>query len=153
MGVFSKNEAFVPDVKRNSYDLSYQNNLTLRPGLIYPFMVQPVLPGDSVRVNAALGIRMMPMKFPIQTKIRADVHFFYVRNRNIWKDWSNFIGGVETSSLHLPYLSTRRRNQNLVTKSLGDYLGLPTTVVGNSNRSVSYPSRKCMAVPPSDKVS
>lgn len=129
MGIFNKSNQ--PEVKigRNTFDGSFASSGTYRFGGLYPILCKEVLPGDTFHIDTAFGLRFMPLAFPIQTKIRADIHYFYVRNRNLWKDWPNFIGMTGSPST-LPYLSSTRLKEQLKTGSLGDYLGLPTTVIG-----------------------
>ncbi|WP_354667230.1 major capsid protein [uncultured Duncaniella sp.] len=83
---FGKDGGPVNSVPRNTFDLSFQNNLTLPFGALVPCFCKETLPGDSFRIDTTFGLRFMPTAFPLQTRIRADVHFFYVRNRNLWKD-------------------------------------------------------------------
>lgn len=124
--VFGKDASRPNNVKRNVFDMSHQNNLTMRFGELYPCLVEPVIPGDSFQCDVAFGIRALPTAFPVQTKIRVDTHFFYVRNRNLWKDWQNFIGMTgNTDAYKLPTVKGKH-----ATGSLADYLGVPTTVVG-----------------------
>ena len=75
----------VPQPNRNSFDLSFDNNLTTTFGKLVPVFVKEVIPGDSFEIDTQFGLRMMPTVFPVQSKVRADIHFFYVRNRNLWK--------------------------------------------------------------------
>lgn len=130
MGVFSKENSPEVNVKRNSFDLSFQNNLTMNFGKLYPAMCKEVLPGDTFEIETAFGLRFMPMPFPIQTKVRADAHFFYVRSRNLWKDFQDFYGNND-SSLSMPYIS-KQNVSKFKTGSLADYLGVPTTIVGEN---------------------
>lgn len=129
---FRKFQGYVDKPKRNVFDLSFQNNLTLGFGDLVPVFCKEVVPGDSFRIKPTFGFRMMPMVFPIQTKISANLHFFYVRNRNLWKDWPDFIGKTK-SGLTPPYLAPAPENVNKLYKtgSLGDYLGIPTTHIGS----------------------
>lgn len=127
MGVFSKLNAPSSNVKRNSFDLSFQNNLTMNFGTLYPCMCKEVLPGDTFDIDLAFGLRFMPMPFPIQTKIRCDVHAFYVRDRNIFSGFPDFIGNNNTSEV-MPTIGLAQKAQ-LKTGLLGDYLGIPTTLV------------------------
>lgn len=134
--VFGKNSVPDPSVKRNTFDLSFSNSLTMHMGTLYPVFCKEVLPGDTFKIDAAFGLRFMPLAFPIQTKMRANMQFFYVRNRNLWKDWVKFITKTGNPS-QFPFINASRVSQ---TSSLGDYLGLPTTVVANSvsaNYSIS----------------
>lgn len=124
-GPFGKQTAPSNRPKRNTFDLSHQNNLTMEFGKLYPFLCEPVIPGDSVRLDTAFGIRAMPTAFPLQTKIRADVHYFYVRNRNLWKDWPDFIGQTR-DDLVLPYVTNEFNPFS--NGSLCDYLNIPTSL-------------------------
>lgn len=124
--VFGKNTTPPNQPKRNTFDLSRQVNTTLDYGQLIPIVVDPVIPGDSFQYDLAFGLRAMPTAFPIQTKVRVDTHFFYVRNRNLWKDWVNFIGKTGADDYVFPY--TMSKFNQLRTCELADYLGMPTTL-------------------------
>ena len=127
--VFGKNNA--PDIKRNRnlFDLSFTNNLTTDFGKLVPFCVKEVLPGDSAEIDLSVAFRMMPMVFPVQTKMRCDMHMFYVRSRNLWKDFPDFFGNLK-DGLVMPYL-TNLNDSNAGVGQLHDYLGLPNVVHGS----------------------
>lgn len=123
MNEFSKESKARNNVYRSTHDLSFQNNLTLKFGAITPVFCREVLPGDSFRIKPTFGIRALPLVFPCQTRMRAYLHFFYVRNRTLWKDWTDFITGTK-SNLVSPYLSAKTPVQYR-SSSLADYLGVP----------------------------
>lgn len=136
MGVFSKNNQPETDVKRNAFDGSFQNNLTMKMGYLYPCFCKEVISGDTFRIKPAFGLRFMPTAFPLQTKIKAHLDLFYVRNRNLWKYWSNYFTQVGPHD-GFPVLSPSEAVEQLRTGSLGDYLGLPSTLVGSGTPVVS----------------
>ncbi len=124
----------VEDVKRNSFDLSFSNNLTLPIGKLVPVMCKEVIAGDSFEIDANFGLRFMPTVFPVQNRIRADLHFFYVRNRNLWKNWMDFFGNTwsKQTPLVAPYIGPKDSNSNFFAEgSLADYLGVPTSSVSS----------------------
>lgn len=133
---FKPSNSAVNKPKRNSFDLSFSNHLTFSIGQLIPAMCKEVLPGDTFKIDSALGLRFMPLAFPVQTKMRAHVHFFYQRTRNVWEDFEDFIYGNDKllnsrKKLTHPYIMFNgdddSLNENLLqTCSLGDYLGLPT---------------------------
>lgn len=134
---FGKNGGPANSVGRNASDLSFQNNLTMNFGALIPCGLWEAIPGTSAKIDTTLGLRFMPTAFPLQTRMRADVHFFYVRNRALYDDWMDHFtmksygtGGKKTNP---PYISPKnaRSKDMFATGSLGDYLGLPTTLVGN----------------------
>ncbi len=129
-----KQQPPVEDVKRNSFDLSFSNNLTLPIGKLVPVMCKEVISGDSFEIDANFGLRFMPTVFPVQNRIRADLHFFYVRNRNLWKNWMDFFGNTwsKQTPLVAPYIAAKDSNSNFFAEgSLADYLGVPTSSVSS----------------------
>lgn len=120
--IFNKTNNLFENPNRNTFDLSFQNNLTLNMGELVPVICKECLPGDTWRVDPTISLRMMPLLFPVQTRLRAHLHLFYVTNRSLWKDWMDFIGKTK-ESVEMPYIYN-----DFKTGSLGDYLGLPTTV-------------------------
>ena len=136
--IFTTMKDYVEKPNRNTFDLSFQNNLTMEFGKLYPVFCKEVVPGDSMRIKPTFGLRFMPLVFPVQTRMQANLHFFYVRNRNLWKDWPDFIGRTK-QNLVVPFLSKRVAEKVCKTRGLGDYFGLPTTIVGD------YGSKKAFA--------
>lgn len=123
--------------KRNAFDLSFANNMTMEFGKLYPVFCKECLPGDTFRINPTFGFKFMPMVFPVQSRMRADLKFFYVRNRNLWKNWKKFIGQTDRlggDSVVPPTLKIIDK-ERLATRSLLDYLGVPTTIVKQSSSS------------------
>lgn len=134
---FSPNKSFVNTPNRNAFDLSHSNNLTFNFGQLIPCLCLETLPGDSFDIDAATALRFMPLAFPIQTKCKAYVHFFYQRLKNLWKDAPDFLYGNDVlfnDKLESPFIDFKiPENLDLLrTGSLGDYLGLPT-VQNNSS--------------------
>lgn len=139
--IFSKKDQYIDRVNRSTFDLSFVNNFTTNFGVITPVCLLPVGFGDSVQINAKFNLQLMPTVFPIQTQMYARLHFVYVRTRTIWKDWQKFFGGDET--VVPPYISFNSQTKldaMAQTSTLGDYLGLPTTIVGKYGRYSSYPA-------------
>lgn len=123
--IFSEKDKFSPHLKRNAFDLSFQNNLTLPFGKIVPIFCKETLPGDSWDIDCALGLNFMPMVYPVQSKIYVNVHFYYVRNRALWSDWKDFIFRTK-DGLVPPYISQSDDSPFWGTGSLSDYFGIPT---------------------------
>lgn len=137
--IFSKKDQYIDRVNRSTFDLSFVNNFTTNFGVITPVCLLPVGFGDSFQINAKFNLQLMPTVFPIQTQMYARLHFVYVRTRTIWEDWQKFFGGDE--SIVPPYINfnTQSRLDAMAqTSTLGDYLNLPTTVVGKYGQYSPY---------------
>lgn len=111
----------------NSFDWSHVNNLTTDFGRITPVFCELVPAKGSLRINPEFGLELMPMVFPVQTRMFARLNFFKVTLRSMWEDYSDFISNFR-DDLEEPYIlpDSSRFNKMCKTGSLGDYLGLPT---------------------------
>ena len=127
--IFRKLQDVTGKPNRNTFDGSFVNNLTTKFGQITPCCVIPVLPGDTHKIDLTFGFNLMPTTFPVQTRIRADVHFFYVRNRALWKGWQDWITKTENrdGDNTPPYILLNEENRDMFdTGKIGDYLGVPS---------------------------
>lgn len=138
--IFEKNQGPDTDLKRNTFDLSFASHISTKFGQLTPVFCKEVLPGDSFRIDAGFGLRFAPLVFPLQSKIHAAIHFFYVRNRNLYKDWMEYIGKTDDEAVQ-PYriIQAGDAKSQIGTGSLGDYLGVPSTIAGEYSNVVSLP--------------
>lgn len=121
------------EIKVNNFDWSHANNLTTQIGRVTPVFCELIPAHGSVRVNPRFGLQFMPMVFPIQTRLRARVMFFKYPLRALWDGYRDFVGNFR-EDLEEPYLDMFTEDHIRAmakTGSLGDYLGLPTTLVGD----------------------
>lgn len=127
----------------NSFDWSHVNNLTTDFGRITPVFCELVPAKGSLRINPEFGLELMPMVFPVQTRMFARLNFFKVTLRSMWEDYSDFISNFR-DDLEEPYIlpNASRFERMLKTGTLGDYLGLPTQKTGLS-QSQSSPIARC----------
>lgn len=126
-------------VKRNNFDWSHANNLTTDIGRITPIMAELCPANSSLRIRPRLGLQFMPMVFPIQTRMKARVSVFKYPLRALWKDYRDYVGNFRQGLVE-PY-----HNFSLIgtpkTCSLFDYLGLPTTQIGEYGATSEYSKR------------
>lgn len=132
--IFNLSNDRTPDVDRNTFDLSFQNNLTAKYGYLYPIFCKEVLPGDSFKIRPTFALEAMPMVFPVQTRQRVNLHFYYCRNRPAYEDFMSWIGHTKDDA-DPPFIDFDGNYDMLATGSIGDHLGLPTTLVGNYGTS------------------
>lgn len=120
------------EIKRNNFDLSFQNNFTTSFGRITPIMCKLLPPNSSVRIKPNVGLDFMPMVFPVQTPMVARMSFFKMPLRAMWKDYKDFVGNFK-QGLIPPYVninSQAKLDKMVSVSSLGDYLGIPTESIG-----------------------
>lgn len=107
-------------------------------GELVPIFCQETIPGDVWNINTSQILRMQPMLSPIMHDINVTVHYFFVPNRILWKNWEKFItGGEDGLDATLPPV-VQMREANATTGApensdyrLADYLGLPVKPFDN----------------------
>nr|DAV34061.1 MAG TPA: Major capsid protein [Microviridae sp.] len=135
----------------NSFDWSHVNNLTTNFGRITPVFCELVPAKGSLRINPEFGLELMPMVFPVQTRMFARLNFFKVTLRSMWEDYSDFISNFR-DDLEEPYINCSELSfpKMFTTGSLGDYLGVPTRK--SYFASSTYVSRSMIACSSSKKI-
>lgn len=129
----------------NSFDWSHVNNLTTDFGRVTPVFCELVPAKGSLRINPEFGLELMPMVFPVQTRMFARLNFFKVTLRSMWEDYSDFISNFR-DDLEEPYIlpDYSRFGKMCRTGTLGDYLGLPTFGTNYAN-VISLTDKPCAA--------
>ena len=120
-------------IQVNTFDWSHANNLTTQIGRVTPIFCELVPSKSSVRINPRMGLQFMPMVFPVQTRMKARIAFFKYPLRALWSGYRDFVGNFR-QDLEEPYLNLNtsfKLKKMASTGSLGDYLGLPTTIFGS----------------------
>lgn len=135
--------------RRNVFNLSYENKLTVNAGELIPIMCKPVVPGDKFRVNTEMLVRLAPLVAPMMHRVDVFTHYFFVPNRLLWNQWEDFITkGVDGSSvpafptISLPStVNVANAHKAWGDGSLWDYLGLPSlNQIGNAVFQVQSPN-------------
>lgn len=114
---------------RNNFDLTHKVHGSYQFGKLYPVLCKPVVPTDSFRIDTAVSLRFTPMPFPTQSNMRVIFHYFYVRNKNIWKNWANWLQGLEEHTP--PYITLT--DSHMRNGSLADHLGIQTSYLSTSS--------------------
>lgn len=100
---------------------------TFNAGLLVPFLVEEILPGDHMRYNITAYVRMSTPLFPIFDNQRIDTFFFFVPNRLIWDNWTKFMGSQDNPgdsiAYTIPVMSSNAGGFPVC--ELQDYMGVP----------------------------
>lgn len=132
-----KPDEFSPQVlKRQPRDLSHRKVFTTEFGKGMPVLCQEVFPGDTVKLeNIDLKIQGMPTYFPLTSRLKVSVSYFYCRNRCVDQDWEDFIFNTKPIDKAWLRMDAARAKIMISTGSLGDMFGIPSTV-GDDSTSV-----------------
>lgn len=138
--------------KRSLFDLSHEKRLSTRMGKLTPVFISETMPNDTFKINSEVMMRLAPMIAPIMHRLNVFVHFFFVPNRLLYKDWELFITGgrlgTETPPVppNFSYADIGAWLNSLLNNgSLADYLGIPP--VTDTDANTNYLARKLDAMP------
>lgn len=137
-----------PDVPRSKFLGSFTRKTTFNAGLLIPFLVDEVLPGDHLKYDCTAYVRMATPYFPMMDNQRIDTHFFFVPNRLTWANWRRFMGEQafpgQSVDLTIPQVQMPGgTGSSYGVGSLTDYFGIitaesPSLVSGLSVNALPY---------------
>lgn len=134
-------------VPRARFINEWSRIMPLDAGIIYPFLVEDVLPGDHLSYNVIAHLRMSTPLFPLYSNLRVDTHFFFTPTRLLWTSWIVMMGEQTNPSTDIfatvaPYVLLDTTNSTV--GSIWDYFGLPTVgqlTVGQTIKILAFPAR------------
>lgn len=112
-------------MKRSKHSLSHYVLSTFNMGNLVPVGWYDVLPGDSIRQQTSMLIRVSPLVTPVMHPVSVRLHHWYVPLRILWDEFEPFItGGTdgEGDGAVFPVVSTAAIAATA--GGLADYLGI-----------------------------
>lgn len=139
MKLFEKVKIKQPE--RSGFDLSHELKTSITTGKLVPVLCQEVLPSDHFKLDVEAFVRMQPLLAPLMHRVNVYMHCFFVPNRIIWEDWEDFITGGQSGNqvVNMPTFAIadcQTYNEQIVTGGLADYLGMPTELNQQANKSM-----------------
>lgn len=78
------------DKPRSVFDKSRTYKTTFNSGLLIPFFLEEIIPGDTMTLNLTSFARLTTPIVPFMDNLWMDFFFFYVPNRLVWSNWKSF---------------------------------------------------------------
>lgn len=132
----------------NVFDMSHEKKLSGNMGKLIPVLCMECLPGEKVKGNSEMLIRLAPLMAPLMHRVNAYIHFFAVPHRIIWDNFPDFITGGKdgkAAPVHPYLLYNEAHKDDYFVGSLPDYFGIPpinpSVTVLNEQRINSLPFR------------
>lgn len=120
------------NIQRSVFDRSAQHKTAFDAGLLIPFFVDEILPGDTMKTTSHFLARLATPIFPYMDNVYLDVHYFFVPNRLVWDNWERLNGAQDdpgdSTDFLVPQLAASAHTAGFAEQSLYDYLGLPTKI-------------------------
>lgn len=131
--VSQQDSAIIPqsEIPRSRFINRWTRKTTFDAGLLVPFFVDEILPGDQVNYRATTYVRMATPIFPMFDNQRVDTFFFYVPSRILWENWAKMFGEQDEPTSHLSYLVPNiifapPGDPFPVAGDIYDHMGIPT---------------------------
>lgn len=128
----------IPEIRasRTRFNRDQTVLTTFDSGLLIPFYVDEVLPGDTFSVDTSAIIRMTTPKYPAFDDAFIDFYYFYCPNRILWDNFKQFMGEVEskpwmpTKEYRVPQIVIKGTEEEKLPRenSILDYMGVPTKI-------------------------
>jgi len=114
------------DVPRSVFDVRHFHKTTFASGILVPFYVDEVLPGDSHSLKCSILARLATPIVPVMDNMELLTWFFFVPNRLIWEHWEAFMGQQASPSDTTQYLTptVAISNAQCAPGTLADYFGI-----------------------------
>lgn len=142
----------IPAPNRSMFDLSRANRSTIAPGLLYPMLVEEILPGDDINLSVEARLKSHATLAPILGMFDCTYYHFFCPLRNYVADMNLNIKQTDfRDEFDLPLIRFRSLNVgndsdrviSVGAGSLLDYLGFPVNMsnkfkLENSTFPVNY---------------
>lgn len=140
--------------KKNFFDLTHDVKLSTNMGQLTPILTLEVVPGDSIELGCESIIRFAPMTAPVMHRMDVTMHYFFVPNRILWKNWEKFItnNGPNGTGPELvaPYIEfnvgSYADDPSGTMKQFFDYMGVPPTTSTDLHRVSALPFAAYQAI-------
>lgn len=124
--------------RRSEFDLSHDVKLTGNMGNLIPILNMETVPGDEFDLSSDSLIRFAPMIAPVLHRMDCTIHYFFVPNRILWRNWDDFISRKNTNLVH-PYVDIAGTHASRGEGSLWDYMGFPINMGSVGTRVNPFP--------------
>jgi hypothetical protein len=128
------NFAVIPrnEIPRSKFPIKQTRKQAFNASELVPIFVQPVFPGDVWQHNEAIAARLATPIAPIIDDMDVETFYFMVPNRIIWKNWEDFITGVNTG-LSIPLVNPIEPgiDANVIVNGVFDHMGVPIGTYGS----------------------
>ena len=127
-----------PGIPRTRFDRSFTHKTCFDAGMLIPFFIDEVLPGDTFKANLTGFARIATLLFPIMDTLKMDVHWFFTPSRILWENWEAFNGAnIPDTDSSTDYIlpTVTSPTGGFLADTIFDYMGLP--IVNSSNITVN----------------
>lgn len=136
----SHNFSQVPhaNVRRSSFNRSRSYKTTFNAGYLIPWLVDEILPGDTINISPTFFARLATPIKPVMDNLWLDWMVFFVPNRLVWDNWQKQMGEQRNPGDSVDYLTPQQVAPvgGYAVESLQHYMGLRPLIAGYSHNAL-----------------
>lgn len=123
-------ENTIINIQRARFKRNHTNKTTFNAGKLIPIDSTEVLPGDTIKMRCNAVIRMSTPIKPVMDNAWADIYYFYIPRRLVWRHWEEFQGAnksgpwVDQAEYTIPQVTAPTGGWTKGT--IADYFTIPT---------------------------
>jgi len=117
--------------QRSSFDRSHGYKTSFDEGVLIPFLMDEVAPGDSHKVDCNFLCRLATLQKPLMDNLYLESFFFFVPFRLLWENWERMWGAQDNPDDPTDFLVPiveAPPGASATTGSIWDYMGVPVGV-------------------------
>lgn len=115
-------------IPRSAFNRSHNIKTTLQSaGYLYPFFIEDMVPGDTVKLRATLMARLATPIWPIMDNMFIDVFWFSCSERILWDNFKRMMGEQDNPADSTSYVFpvVRSPANGFARGGMADYFGIP----------------------------
>jgi len=119
-----------PTIQRSTFNRSHGHKTTIDADYLYPVLVDELLPGDTIRLDAVLFARLNTLLHPLMDNLHLDAFVFATPMRLLWANFQKFMGEQDNPEDSIDFTIPRLYEPTVDaytfdSGSIYDYMGLP----------------------------
>lgn len=123
-----------PNIPRGKFIGRWNRLTTFDEGILIPFLVDEVLPGDHMTYDITAYCRMATPLFPLFSNQTLNTFVFFVPNRILWTNWVKLMGEQDNPGDSIAYTLPQIGvvAADVLVSNLFDHMGIPKPAGANT---------------------
>ena len=92
----------LPSIPFSTKDLSFKSKLSCNMGFLVPYLIEDIMPSDSIKINSEIGMKSSQLYAPVMQEIKLHKYSFFVPYRILYKHFNDMLTRGIQGNLDVP---------------------------------------------------